>query len=518
MKRYCPYIFIVGLVLTFSVLSLAQDKLVLSGQATLGYVFIDDNGKKSTTEEIFNTYSGFTLENLSLLGLFKKNSTLELSLSNLNQDNRSLFFALRKPGRFSLASRCNKSRFLFDQSGDPESFRTISSVWGDFQVTRFLKLKGDYYHHLNEGDRRTSLDGAGAWGEKYDQFFQSGGLGMQLKWGRRYLDIEYRLRSFDNEFRSLFDAQGNQMKAVLNTPLPQNIFFSFSYIHDKNKMKESDLNLTTDLYQGAIFYQPIKQIRLSPKFLFQRTENQSTKVTSNIFRGGGELTCEFYSGYDVNLGYEYERRKEKDKVGINSYLAGFSFQFIPEVSLKARYLFQKRKDPDNFTLTGPFDNERILVELKSHPLKEINLKLRYEDKSRKNPDISTLASDRGFVSFASFSFKDWLDVQLNYYFLKVKYDNTVENFKMDNHTFTSSAILKPWEKITFSGGWNHIDLRGDLDIRKDGFSVGLDYSFWKDFSFQSKYELYSYDDHIEYSNFYGANVYRVSITRKFGGI
>jgi len=80
------------------------------------------------------------------------------------------------------------------------------------------------------------------------------------------------------------------------------------------------------------------------------------------------------------------------------------------------------------------------------------------------------------------------------------------------------AILKPSDNFTLSGGWNHIDLRKDLDIRKDGFSLGVEYSFWKDFSFQAKYDLYTYDDYIRYLDYYGANVYTVSLTKKFGGI
>lgn len=518
MKKYCLYIFAIVLIWASSALSLAQDKLHLSGQTTLGYIFIDDSGKKSTTEEIFNTYSGFTLQNLNLQGIFAKNSTFELNLSNINQDNRTFLFTLRKPGLFSLNSQCNKSRFIFDEKGDVRSFRTISSVAADFQVTRFLKLKGDYFHHLKEGDRRASLDGAGAWGEKYDQFFQSGGLGMQFKWGRRYFDLEYRLRSFDDEIKNLFDKEGNQFKAILNTPLPSHIFLSLSYLHDKNRLKESDLNLTTDLCQGSLFYQPLREVNLSTKFLFQRTNNQATGITSDIFRAGEEIRYEFYSNYDVNLGYEYERRKEDKKVQVNSFLTGLSFQFIPQLSLKARYLFQKRKDPDTLTLTGPFNNERILVELKSRPLKEVNLKLRYEDKTRKNPDIFTSTKDRGYISYVSFALKDWLDLQLNYYFLTVKYENNIKDFKVDNHTFTSAAILKPSDKFTLSGGWNHIDLRKDLDIRKDGFSLGFEYSFWKDFFFQGKYDLYTYDDYIQYLDHYGANVYTISLTKKFGGI
>jgi len=158
------------------------------------------------------------------------------------------------------------------------------------------------------------------------------------------------------------------------------------------------------------------------------------------------------------------------------------------------------------------------MEVKFVPLKEINLKFRYEDKERQNPDIFTSTKDRGYISYASFTLKDWLDIQLNYYFLTVKHENSVKNFKVDNNTFTSTAILKPSDKFTLSGGWNHIDLRKDLDIRKDGFTLGFEYSFWKDFSFQGNYELYTYDDYIEYLNYYGANVYKISLTRKFGGI
>jgi len=148
MKKLYLYVFAFSLFLILPVVSPAQDKLSLSGQATMGYTIIDDDGKKTTTEEVFNIYSGLILENLSLQGLFRGNSTFELNLSNINKDNRTLFFSLKKPGRFSINSRCNQSRFLYDENGYFKSIRTISSVWGDYQITPFLKLKADYYHHL----------------------------------------------------------------------------------------------------------------------------------------------------------------------------------------------------------------------------------------------------------------------------------------------------------------------------------------------------------------------------------
>jgi hypothetical protein len=515
MKKSYLFVLAFSLLLLLPALSPAQAKSNLSGQVGLGYTFLDDSGKKTTTEEVYNIYSGFIVENLNLQGLFRGNSAFELDLSNVNKDNRSFYFSLRKAGRFSLNSRCNQSRFLYDENGYFKSIRTISSVWGDYQITPFFKLKADYYHHLKKYYNQNSSAGSEEEEEENKQFFQSGGVGILLKSGKRYLDVEYRLRSFDSEIKNLFDRNGSRIKAVLNTPLQQNVYLSLSYLHDNNKLKNPDLSLTTNLYQGTAFYQPVKKVNLTAKFSFQRTDDRSTSVTSDIIRGGGEVSYKFQPGYDVNLGYQYERRKEQEAVGINSYLAGLYFQPIPELSLKARYLFEKRKDPEEVTLTGPWDNEKVLVEMKSRPVKEIDFKLRYEDRTRKNPDISTSTSDRGYISFASFSPKNWLDLQLTYYLLKADYTNTIGKFRVDNHTLTSLLTLKPWTRLTLSGGWNHIDLRKDLDIRKEGVVAGFDYSLWNNFSLQGKYELYTYDDYIQYLDYYGTNVYRISLTQKF---
>lgn len=524
MKRYISYLLSICLVLFFCVSASAQDGLRLSGQTKLSYVFIDDDGRMSTTQEIFNTYSGFILENLNLKGFFKKNSSFELDLSNINQDNRSLFFSLRKPELFSLSSRCNQSRFVFDEDGEIKSERTFSTVSGYFQPIKSLKLKSDFSHHLKEGDRRTCYDGLGFGGGKYDQFFWSVGFGGQLKLGRRFLDFEYRLRSLNDKKNDLQDRDGSRVRTSLNTPLPQNIFLSLQYLHDENKLKKSELELKSDLYNGSILYRPIKQIDLSTKFLFRRTENRSTQITSDILRGGGEVAYQFYRGYRLNLGYEYEKREDQTegdedeaKTTINNYLVGCHTQFIPELSLKARYLFQDRKDEGTVTLTGAYEDEKILVELKSKPVKEINLKLRYEDKRRDNPDISSSICDKGFISSASVAVKEWFGFHFTYSLLEVKHDNTEGKFETDNNTFTSQINLKPLEKLSLTGGWNHIDIRSDLDIRKEGVWFGFDYAFMKDYSLLGEYNAYDYDDYLYVSDYYAANVYTVSLVKKFGG-
>ncbi len=525
MNRYILYSVSVCLLLSLCLSASAQDELRLSGRAKLGYLFIDDDGETSTTQEIFNIYSGFTLQDLSLTGILKKNSSFELNLSNINKGNRSLSFSLRKPGLFSLNSRLNQSRLVLDEEGNVESKRISSSVSGHVQPTEFLKLKADFSHYLREGDRRTYYDGLGIGGGEYDQFFWSAGFGGQLKHKKRFLDFEYRPRSLDDRKDDLLDRKGSRIRTSLNTPLPQNVYLSLQYLHDENELKKSDLKLKSDIYTSSILHQPTKRVDLSAKFLFQRTENQSTQTTSEVSRGNAQVSYRFYRGYRGNFGYEYEKREDEasgdadeGKTSINSYLLGADAQFLPELSAKVRYVFQNRHDGDRATLTGSYDDERILVQVKSRPFRQVNLKLRYEDKRRDNPDIYSSVRDKGFISHVAISVKEWLGFHFNYSLLDVKYDNTEGRFETDNNTFGSQIALRPVEELSLTGGWNHINIRGDLDIRKDGVWFGFDYVFMKDYSLQGKYDAYDYDDYLVLSDYYAANVYTISLVRKFGGM
>jgi hypothetical protein len=257
--------------------------------------------------------------------------------------------------------------------------------------------------------------------------------------------------------------------------------------------------------------------------LFQRTENQSTQITSGILKGTGEISYEFHPGYRFNIGFESERREDEIK-GIEgeletksrSYLVGAYAQFLPELSLKARYVFRDREDEDTVTLTGPYEDERILVQLKSRPLKEINLKLRYKDKRRDNPDISSSVCDKGFVAALSVAMREWLGFHFNYSLLDVRYDNTDGEFETDNNSFSSEVNLRPFERFGLTAGWNHVDIRGDLDIRKEGVSFGFDYVLIEDYSLEGKYDAYDYDDYMNPSDYYVANVYTISLVKRFG--
>ncbi|UCB53216.1 MAG: hypothetical protein JSV10_03820, partial [Candidatus Zixiibacteriota bacterium] len=378
MNRHLSYLLSTCLILFLCLYASAEDGPALSGKVRLGYVFIDDDGRMSTSREVFDVYSGFTVQDLTLRGLFKKNSSFELNLSDINRDNRSLLFSLRKPGLLSLTSRFKQTRSVFDEEGGMEAKRNSSSVTARVQPTSFLKLRTEFFHYLREGDRQTYYEGLGIGGGEYDQFFWSAGFGGQLRYGKKHLDLEYRLRSLDDRKNDLLGRDGSRIRASLNTPLPDKAYLSLQYLRDENQLKESGRKLKSDLYKTSLIGHPTRQIDLSVKMLFQRTENQSTQITSGILKGTGEISYEFHPGYRFNFGFESERREDEIKgtegeleTTSRSYLVGAYAKFLPELSLKARYVFQDREDDDTVTLTGPYEDERILVQLKSRPFKQV---------------------------------------------------------------------------------------------------------------------------------------------------
>jgi len=69
----------------------------ISSQVKVSYIFLDQNGDRYSLPELYNVYSGFSLDKLYLSGRFNTNSTFRLNLNNVNLDNRNLSLSLNLP-------------------------------------------------------------------------------------------------------------------------------------------------------------------------------------------------------------------------------------------------------------------------------------------------------------------------------------------------------------------------------------------------------------------------------------
>jgi len=502
-----------------SSLSLAQDSSSVNGEIKLSYSLFDQEGKRSTSEDVFNLYSGLALGSLSFNSYFANGTWLNFSSSNLNRANRDLSLSLRRTNWLDFRLFHQESRFFFGQNQE-NSKRKNSG--GSFWVSplKWLKFFGDYDYQKKEGERIGLLPNQpGLLGNSYDQSLQNGKLGLQLNGKRNFFSYSFRILDFDSRLSEAFDRRSNRHQLVYNTSLPKNLFLSFQYLREDAKVTESDLQMDTDLYTLALLYKILKGLSLSGKFYYQSTDNQATALTSKTLKNGYNLIYDVNRRIGFEAGYEYERRKDEDgQNNLNSFLIGARSLPLDNLKLRASYLRKERKDKDLSTLVGPYESDNFLFNVNYKPIKQLVVDLKYQDRQRDNEEILTSTDSKGFVSFASFTYSDRFSADATFSMQDVEYQDTFGRFFNKTRNLLVNGSLTPWKKLTLQSGVNFLDVSGDLDIRREDFNFRVEYILPKDYSVEFKYDVFNFDDNLIPLDFYTLNIYTIGIGKKIGSL
>lgn len=486
-----------------------------SSKVKLSYIFLDQSGNRYNLPELYNVYSGFSLEKLYLTGTFKTNSTIQVSLSNVNLDNRNLSLSLQLPDLFSLRATHQKSRFVFDKDGDIRSFRTRTAMGITLKPVRFLKFSLDYSQKLKEGSRLGYVEeNTGTLGTEYDQMIQNGKAGVQLKWGKRYLAFSHRILQFNSDLSDTLDRTTNRTEISLNTPLPANISVSLRYMRDESKLENKHLKLNTDLLAGTILQRVSKKILAAFKFSFQRSDNLSTYKMTDIARFGPWFSYRISKRFETELGYEYHDKKDPyGTVNTHSILLGAKARPVEHLLISGLYRFKTRKDPDFSTLTGEYDEDNKLLKLRYEPVDRVNIQMRYQEKIRENKDIDTKAESQGLYSNIYVRLRE--ECNLTFYFSLLDWDfhNFQTDYQTSNRTYGLTINSKPMESLTFKGGASYLELSQDLDIKKYSFSFGVSYQFLRGLALEADFQRFKYEDMIASENDLDANVFKIGVLK-----
>jgi hypothetical protein len=90
------------------------------------------------------------------------------------------------------------------------------------------------------------------------------------------------------------------------------------------------------------------------------------------------------------------------------------------------------------------------------------------------------------------------------------------DFLTDNILLSARLKYTLLKGLNAEAGITHVDVRKDLNIRKDIVVASLEYEFVSGYAVGLKYDLFSYDDLLTYRGNYAANVVTLSLSRKFG--
>jgi hypothetical protein len=487
----------------------------ISAHTKLSYLFLDQKGSKHSLPELYNTYSGFSLEKLNFNGRFKSNSNFQVNLHNVNLDNRNLRFNLNLPDILRLRIRHNKSRFFFDQDGDRRSFRNRTDFDAIFKPVKFLKLDLNYVYQSKQGERLGYVkENPGVLGEKYDQKLHNGKAGVQLKWRRNYIGFSHRIFLFNSSLNDSLDRNGTQTQIHMNTVLPANFFLSFRYMWDESKLDGEDMNLKEDFLSGTLFRHFFGKILVSLRYSFQQTEDSLESRKTDIRRIGSSINYRISQKFETDLSYEYQDREDKTgEINTHSFLVGAKVRPIANLLIHGRYRFKTREDPDTSTLTGEYDQESILLKVKYQPIDKVNLQLRYQDKIRKNTNIKTKSDCGSIFSNIIFDFDENPNVTFYFNSLNCSFHNFRGNYRTSRRTYGLTIDLKIIGSLKLKGGATYLDIGRDLNIDKYSYSINVNYEFIEGYAVEAGFERLGYEDGIESKDYFDANVFKISISK-----
>ena len=115
-----------------------------SGNVTLGYTYLDEEGNLGVNQETFNTYEGFGLSLNQWRYDFANGMMLDADLNNITLNNRNLRASIAKPGLFSLAVQNNQYTRAYDFNGSQYTRRRSTGAQASFQPHKVVKLFGGF--------------------------------------------------------------------------------------------------------------------------------------------------------------------------------------------------------------------------------------------------------------------------------------------------------------------------------------------------------------------------------------
>ena len=499
------------------------------GDAKISYILLEEKGNSAFFQERYNLNKGIVLSKLNFEALFNFNRSFHFNLSNLNADTRNIFMDLKIPKTFSFEAKHIRSRYIFDDLGDINSFRTNTSTALSFTPFEFLKLKGSYTHQKKTGERLSYPRNVHSFlGTKYDQTLQAGEIGAQLKWENKFLDISQGLREFKSELNDSLNRRTYITKVSLNSPLGEKAYFSGQYFLNQAKVKESGKKLTSNFLGLAFSKKPNDKLLVFLKGSYWATKDEITSKKTDVLKGSLNLNYLLKNSTELQGGVELERRDEKNEDAfIVSFLLGALVKPSDKLTLKAKYQGSFSdysngvkviySDPGYYQgLLGEYNINKILFEAKYKPKEQLSFLVKYLDHSRENTDINTKAQSRTALVGAVLSCtKMKADLEGEYSFSDSRYDNYLGSFHTNNHSITSKLSCSPLDKLNLFAGYNFLSLKKDLDIEKHNFFAGGSYEFYKQFSLEGSYHRFQYDDMKIIANYYEANVVKISLGKKF---
>jgi hypothetical protein len=472
------------------------------------------------------------LSSFFLRGVAGETRTISVEMHDVSQHQANASVEYWERGLLDIRFDYARLRYLESASSSSRSMRDATGLSGNLTPVKWLKLYGGVNDQERRGNRVAYLtDNLDFPGSLYDYSIKSRTIGGQLRASQRSLDVSYEWRRFRSEANAPLNREGKRLRVISSYAFSRLVTVSGSYVDDRSELEQTGDALVMKSYSGALEMRPVGYVTVSG---YANHKNTSDDVTDEVIRtlsAGGKADVSLSRSTFLEGGYEFTRRTDDlgdpdagftdRELFTHAAIAGLTARFSERAKLTVRYKTRQTDRSLYPGLTGPFDTDYFLAKLEGLVTPSVQYAVAFEDKERSNDELLSSSWTRGPSLFADWTLRlpgRTVRLTFNGNGFRNNYVDLHRSFKTDNFLVSASLRTPVFGRLTAQSSIMHIDVRGDLDIRKDILAASLEYGLPGGYSVEAKYNLMSYDDFVNYPNNFAANVYTLSFSKTFSAL
>ncbi len=482
----------------------------LEGTIALGGIYLDESGDRTSMQETYNVFDGFSVTQLRLTGSFNPKNTFALNLREVNLDSRKGEFVYRIPGRLRLNTRYDQWRQLFNPDGTVASKRKDWHAGLDITTGKGGKLITDYNYQNKTGGRLGyPLGTMSALGTQYDYTLQTGMIEGSYKPGTVGVALTYNFADYKDRSSPVQDRFGQVISARLYGSAyfwPDKLTHLLRGAYGKQKLSQSGLNFKMLNFQYTGVLRPHERFQFKYNFYANEIDDQGTRLKTNNLENNFVLT--YYHNYgQIYGGYGHETNNDDLALTTyQTYVIGASGNYKKRLRAQIEYGNRNKNDRGQRTLLQDIESNKFMANVRYKPTDDAYIGGKFKFRQRKFTSINVEAEGHLANIYGGYDYSGWGSFVTDVSYSVDDYDDLVGSFKASNQIVTARLQIDRVRDLVLVGGVTYLNIGEDLNIEKSILFFEGVYTVKQDYHIELKYNVYNYDDYIICSKYYTANV------------
>ena len=491
----------------------------VGGTFEVGNVFVEKTwGDISTMPEAWNIYDGFTVSRLNLEGTTGPSSAFHLDVRDVTSNNANGLFNYRLADIGGLTVRHQRSRQIYDASGETSAERRDWRVGLSLTPSQEFRVTADYDRQDRAGDRYPLPPGTvSALGSGYDYVLQSYFVEGEYRKDGRMFAAGWEGSRLADDTTAAMDRNGNVVSARFSLPcllLPGRVSHFVRGSYGLQELEDAALEMTAADFQYLGTLRVSNNVEARYRLGLSRIESDATGLQTDRSRNDADLTWRhgkgsFFGGYGFATTDD-----DRTLTDTNTWRLGGAYRDRDRWQIRASYANSAKDDQESLTLLKDIESSRWQASAQAKVAGPLTIGAAWLQRDRDYPALNVTATGERLSGFGRFAVNTWGTASIEYAYSNDEYVDQAGAFRADNSTVTARVDLTGVRNLRLGGGVTYLDLGKDLDVEKSIITFDGQYDLGRDYFVSARYNVYNYDDYVLLDRYFTSNVIWLNVGYK----